>query len=109
MGQVQTKWPGSKEMSLDRQPSAGKDRRQHHGDSRAKLSGLEGHPVLPVVPGVRGMASLSGLVLSDGNSQPTVGQNSVLRHAGALSAEQCPQPHQVPPFCLWRTKGDLGS
>lgn len=60
-------WPKFKEsgldqMSHDRQPSAGKDKRQHHGDSRARLSGLEGHPVFPVVPGVQCMASLSGSI-----------------------------------------------
>lgn len=49
-------------MALDQQPSAGKDRRQHHGDSRARLSGLEGHPVFPVVPGVQCMASLSSSI-----------------------------------------------
>lgn len=36
---------------------------QDCGDSRTRLTGLEGHPVFPVVPSSQGLASLSGPVL----------------------------------------------
>lgn len=35
---------------------------QDRGDNRTRLSGLEGHPVFPVMPSSQGTASLSALV-----------------------------------------------
>lgn len=53
-----------KDNAIDWQPSAGKD-------SRAGLSGLEGHPVFPVVPGVHMMAT------GDWNAGPQACKNFI--------------------------------
>lgn len=51
---------------------------------------------------------LHSLVPYDGSSKPMVTGSQVLWHANASSAEQCPQPHHLPPFCLLSTRGGLG-
>lgn len=69
MAQVQTNVAWIKENVT--WPATLSRKGQDHGDSRTRLTGLEGHPMFPVVPSSQGMASFSGSVLHGGSFQPT--------------------------------------
>lgn len=101
MAQVQTKVAWIKENVT--WPATLSRKGQDRGDSRTRLSGLEGHPVFPVTPCGQGMASLwSGLT----RWQLPARWRLEVRFPGRQALYQL---SSLPQFFPCSSKGDLGS